>query len=269
MVNNIKTLKLALGVEYDGTRYYGWQSQKGSKNSIQETLSKAVSKIANHDINLFCAGRTDSGVHSTGQVVHFTTTSYRTNNAWTLGINSNLPYDISIRWAQPVPDLFHSRFSAKARRYRYIIYNNPQRPAILNHGLTHFYHLLNIEKMLRASRCLIGEHDFTSFRAIQCQSSTPWRNIMYLNIIRQGPYVMFDIKANAFVHHMVRNIVGSLIQVGCSNQSEDWIAILLAAKDRTLASVTAKANGLYLVSVEYPRCFSLPKTNMGPLFFID
>ncbi|MFG7479575.1 tRNA pseudouridine(38-40) synthase TruA, partial [Enterobacter hormaechei] len=215
------------------------------------------------------AGRTDAGVHGTGQVVHFDTTAVRKDAAWTLGVNANLPGDIAVRWVKAVPDDFHARFSATARRYRYVIYNQRLRPAVLSQGVTHFYEPLDAERMQRAAQCLIGENDFTSFRAVQCQSRTPWRNVMHINVSRYGAYVVVDIKANAFVHHMVRNIVGSLMEVGAGHQPESWIAELLAAKDRTLAAATAKAEGLYLVSVDYPDRFDLPKPPMGPLFLAD
>lgn len=263
-----KTLKLALGIEYDGSRYYGWQRQNEVR-SVQEKLEKALSKVADHPVVVFCAGRTDAGVHGTGQVVHFETTSPRADAAWTLGVNANLPDDIAVRWVKAVPDEFHARFSATARRYRYVIYNHRLRPAILGNGITHYYHPLDAEKMQRAGQALIGENDFTSFRAVQCQSRTPWRNVMHLNVTRQGPYVVVDIKANAFVHHMVRNIVGSLMEIGTGNQPEEWMATLLAAKDRKLAAATAKAEGLYLVAVDYPSHFALPQPALGPLFLAD
>lgn len=215
--------KIALGIEYDGSKYYGWQRQNEVR-SVQEKLEKALSQVANEPITVFCAGRTDAGVHGTGQVVHFETTAQRKDAAWTLGVNANLPGDIAVRWVKAVPDDFHARFSATARRYRYIIYNHRLRPAVLSKGVTHFYEPLDAERMHRAAQCLLGENDFTSFRAVQCQSRTPWRNVMHINVTRHGPYVVVDIKANAFVHHMVRNIVGSLMEVGAHNQPESWIA---------------------------------------------
>ncbi|WP_448668795.1 tRNA pseudouridine(38-40) synthase TruA [Enterobacter mori] len=260
--------RIALGIEYDGSKYYGWQRQNEVR-SVQEKLEKALSQVANEPINVLCAGRTDAGVHGTGQVVHFETTAVRKDAAWTLGVNANLPSDIAVRWVKAVPDDFHARFSATARRYRYVIYNQRLRPAVLSQGVTHFYEPLDAELMQRAAQCLIGENDFTSFRAVQCQSRTPWRNVMHINVSRYGAYVVVDIKANAFVHHMVRNIVGSLMEVGAGHQPESWIAELLAAKDRTLAAATAKAEGLYLVSVDYPDRFDLPKPPMGPLFLAD
>lgn len=268
MLEDATPFKLALGIEYDGSRYYGWQRQNEVR-SVQEKLEKALAKVVNHPVNVFCAGRTDAGVHGTGQVVHFETTSSRADSAWTLGVNANLPDDIAVRWVKAVPETFHARFSATARRYRYVIYNQRLRPAILGNGITHFYHPLDAEKMHRAAQALLGENDFTSFRAVQCQSRTPWRNVMHLNVTRLGPYVIVDIKANAFVHHMVRNIVGSLLEIGCGNQPETWMSTLLAAKDRTLAAATAKAEGLYLVAVDYPAQFALPQPALGPLFLAD
>lgn len=249
--------KIALGIEYDGSKYYGWQRQNEVR-SVQEKLEKALSQVANEPITVFCAGRTDAGVHGTGQVVHFETRAQRKDAAWTLGVNANLPGDIAVRWVKHVPADFHARFSATARRYRYVIYNHRLRPAVLSQGVTHFHQPLDAERMQRAAQCLLGENDFTSFRAVQCQSRTPWRNVMHINVTRYGAYVVVDIKANAFVHHMVRNIVGSLMEVGAGNQPESWMAELLAAKDRTLAAATAKAEGLYLVSVDYPAHYDLP-----------
>lgn len=260
--------KIALGIEYDGSKYCGWQRQNDVR-SVQEKLEKALSKVADEPINVFCAGRTDTGVHATGQVVHFETRVQRKDAAWTLGANANLPGDIAVRWVKNVPDDFHARFSATARRYRYVIYNERLRPAVMSQGVTHFYHPLDVDRMHRAAQCLLGENDFTSFRAMQCQSRTPWRNMMHINVTRYGAYVVVDIKANAFVHHMVRNIVGSLMEIGCGNQAENWMAELLAAKNRKLAAATGKAEGLYLVSVYYPEHFALPKPPMGPLFLAD
>lgn len=168
------TLKVALGIEYDGSRYYGWQRQQ-EVASVQERLEQALSKVADAPITVLCAGRTDAGVHATGQVVHFETTARRKDAAWTMGVNTHLPPDIAVRWVSPVADDFHARFSATARRYRYIIFNHRYRPAVLQQGVTHFYHPLDADRMHRAAQALLGENDFTSFRAVQCQSRTPWR----------------------------------------------------------------------------------------------
>ncbi|MGK2959972.1 MAG: tRNA pseudouridine(38-40) synthase TruA [Candidatus Malihini olakiniferum] len=261
-------IKVALGIEYNGSHYYGWQRQAKAE-SVQEHLEQALSKVADEPITVFCAGRTDAGVHATGQVVHFTTQAHRKDAAWTMGVDAHLPRDIAVRWMKMVDKDFHVRFSATARRYRYIIYNHRYRPAVLARGVTHFHFPLDADRMARAGQCLLGENNFTSFRAVQCQSRTPWRNINHLNVTRHGAYIVVDIKANAFVHHMVRNIVGSLMEVGCWNQPESWIAELLAAKDRTLAAATARADGLYLVAVDYPARFDLPTQSIGPLFLED
>lgn len=258
-------MRIALGVEYDGSQYFGWQRQS-CVPSIQANLEQVLSKIANEDITVFCAGRTDAGVHATGQVIHFDTNSVRVISAWTLGVNANLPSNIAIKWAKEVSQEFHARFSAQARRYRYIIYNHPYRSAILNQGVSHYYHPLDAEKMHEAAQYLLGEHDFSAFRATQCQSKSPYRNIHHVNVIRKGNYVIVDIQANAFVYHMVRNIVGSLLEIGYGNQPEIWLNELLISKDRTIAAATAKPEGLYLVDVQYPDVFNLPKISLGPLF---
>lgn len=261
-------MKIALGIEYNGSRYFGWQRQAGVI-SVQEELEKALSKIAAAPIEIFCAGRTDSGVHGTGQVVHFETETIRPEKAWAFGTNAHLPDDIAVRWAKQVDERFHARFSAEYRRYRYILYCDKLRPAILNAGVTHCHLDLDAEKMHQAGQWLLGENDFSSFRAAQCQSNTPWRNVHHLQVWRQGRYVIVDIQANAFVHHMVRNIVGSLIEVGAGQQPIEWIKWLLAQKDRKLAAPTAKADGLYLVKVGYPEAFGIPQSPMGPLFLSD
>ncbi|MDG3088697.1 tRNA pseudouridine(38-40) synthase TruA [Vibrio hannami] len=258
-------MRIALGIEYDGTKYSGWQRQSHA-NSVQGELEKALSIVANKRVEVQCAGRTDAGVHGTGQVVHFDTDVIRKPVAWTMGVNANMPRDIAVRWAKEVPEEFHARFSATARRYRYIIYNHSLRPGILHSGISHYHNPLDAEKMHEAGQYLLGENDFTSFRAAYCQSRSPWRNAMHLNVTRHGNYIVVDIKANAFVHHMVRNIVGSLIVVGQGDQKPEWIEWLLAQKDRSLAGATAKAEGLYLVDVDYPEEFALPRMPIGPLF---
>ncbi len=261
-------MKIALGVEYQGQNYYGWQRQE-KVASVQGMLEKALSFVANEPVEVFCAGRTDSGVHATGQVVHFETDVIRPEKAWSFGVNANLPDDIAVRWAKVVDEDFHARFSATARRYRYIILNQAQRSAILEKGVTHFHLPLDEKKMHEAGQALLGEQDFTSFRASQCQSKTPWRNVQHVQVVRRGHYVIVDIQANAFLHHMVRNIVGSLLEIGCGHQNVDWIANLLKAKDRSQAAPTAKPYGLYLVKAFYPTKFQLPEMPLGPLFLPD
>lgn len=261
-------MRIALGIEYNGTHYFGWQRQR-EVNSVQGELERALANVANEPIETFCAGRTDAGVNATGQVVHFDTNAKRDMRGWIMGVNSHLPNDIAVRWAQQVDDSFHARFSATARRYRYIIYNRKFRPAILGTGLSHYHQDIDVDLMRQAAPQLLGEQDFTSFRAIQCQSNSPFRNVTHLDIQRFGDYIVLDIKANAFLHHMVRNITGSLLEVGMGRQSPQWIQQLLDAKDRTLAAATAKAEGLYLVGVDYPAEFNIPQLPLGPLFLPD
>ena len=261
-------MRIALGIEYDGSAFYGWQRQR-EVNSVQQELEIALASVANQPVELSCAGRTDAGVHATGQVVHFDTSAVRDSKAWIMGTNTRLPDAIAVRWAQPVADDFHARFSATARRYRYIIYNHKYRPAILRAGLSHYHQTLDIALMQQAAPLLLGEQDFSSFRAMQCQSKTPFRNIHHLTIERRGDFIVLDIKANAFLHHMVRNITGSLLEVGMKNRPPEWIGEVLAAKDRSLAAATAKPGGLYLVDVDYPAQFGLPTVAPGPLFLPD
>lgn len=257
--------KVALGIEYDGSSYCGWQRQSHSP-SIQQKVEQVLSTIADQPIEVFCAGRTDTGVHATGQVIHFELLNERPLKAWTMGANTQLPHDISVRWACPVPPDFHARFSATARRYRYIIANTHARPAIGSLGLTWCRQALDIEAMNKACKFFLGEQDFSSFQAASCQSNTSFRNIHHLFVEQIGSYVIIDIKANAFLHHMVRNIAGTLIQIGRGFKEYQWACELLNAKDRSLAAATASPNGLYLVDVEYPDSFALPKLAKGPLF---
>lgn len=258
-------MRIALGVEYDGSAFYGWQRQK-DVISVQAVLEKALSKVANEPITVQCAGRTDTGVHGTGQVVHFDTTAIRNDRGWTLGVNTLLPNSVSIRWVKNVSDDFHARFSASNRRYRYIISNGPLRPAIMASGLSHYYDKLDESLMSAACKHFIGEHDFTSYRALHCQAHSPVREIKNLSLERQGQFIIIDIQANGFLHHMVRNIVGTLIKIGEGSLSIDSPIEILAYKERALAPPMAKAGGLYLVEVDYPDEFELPRPPIGPLF---
>ncbi|VFP82274.1 tRNA pseudouridine synthase A [Candidatus Erwinia haradaeae] len=266
VINTFTTL--AFGVEYDGSCYSGWQRQI-SVSTVQEEVERAIGRVADHKVGVTCAGRTDSGVHATGQVIHFKTFSQRTEKAWLRGVNRCLPEDIVIRWVKKVPDLFHARFSALSRFYRYVVNNhNLHRSAIFRERAAYVYHFLDIDKMYRASRCLLGEHNFTSFRSGQCQSRLPVRKVMYLNITRDDRYVIIDIQANSFVHHMVRNIVGSLIEVGSGKKPEYWIFDVLMEKNRALAAATASARGLYLISVDYPSNYDIPNTVSSAFFSV-
>ena len=260
--------RIAFGIEYDGAAVYGWQRQR-EVPSVQEHLERALSTVADTTIEVQCAGRTDAGVHATAQVVHFETEVQRPLKAWTLGVNANLPNAIAVTWAKEVSDDFHARFSATHRRYRYVIFNAKLRPANLHHGVPHVHRELDEQKMHRAAQALLGEQDFTSFRAALCQSKTPFRNVTNVSVYRQGRYVVIDIRANAFLHHMVRNITGSLVEIGAGDKPENWIAELLAGKDRSLAAATAKPNGLYLVDVTYPDIHNIPKLPLGPLFLSE
>ncbi|GAA0213017.1 tRNA pseudouridine(38-40) synthase TruA [Kangiella japonica] len=258
-------MKFALGIEYDGSQYHGWQRQSHAV-SVQQTLEQVLSKIADQDVQVNCAGRTDTGVHATGQVVSFEIDNERPLKAWTMGANTQLPDSIAVRWAHQVSDDFHARFSATARRYRYIIANTHARPAILNHGLTWCRQHLDDVAMNVACQFFPGEQDFSSFQAASCQSRTSFRFIEHLKVTRIGEFVVIDIKANAFLHHMVRNIAGALITVGRGLKSPEWVKDLIDAKDRTLAPATASPNGLYLVDVDYPENFGLPQHSLGPVF---
>ena len=247
-------MRIALGVEYDGTAYNGWQRQR-TGHGVQERLESALSDVADEPIEVVCAGRTDTGVHASGQVVHFDTNSTRSDRGWLLGANTNLPEDISVTWAAHVSDEFHARFSATSRRYQYRILNQLQRPALHRHRAWWVYEPLDVEAMQRAAQALVGKHDFSSFRAAGCQASTPIREITSLEIMQEGEWIMLDVTANAFLQHMVRNIAGTLVAVGKGEETPDWVAAVLAVRDRTAGGMAAPPHGLTLVSVEYPPGF--------------
>lgn len=261
-------MRIALGVEYDGSSFQGFQRQKNLP-SVQQTLEEAISKIAAEPISILCAGRTDTGVNATQQVVHFDYNGKtpRSLYSWLKGTNVFLPTSVSVKWSREVPDDFHARFSAFSRTYRYILLNTPSKPAILFNGISHYPGKKLDEKLMHeAGQYLLGENDFTSFRSSECQSNTPFRNVHELKVNRMGDYVIIEITANAFLHHMVRNIVGSLLQVGYGKQKPIWIQELLNAKDRTLAAENAQPNGLYLVGVGYDEKYNLPSYPTGPLW---
>lgn len=257
--------RTALCVRYDGSAYHGWQIQKGLV-TLQSTLERALSSVADHPVNVICAGRTDAGVHATGQVVHFDTEAVRSDHAWQFGANSNLPADISVVWAQQVPHDFHARFSAISRRYRYVLYNSEVRPAILRQAVGWWYRELDEERMQQAANALIGTHDFSSFRGAGCQSHSPVRNILQLEVRRVRHMIIIDVLGNAFLLHMVRNIAGVLVAVGSGDRSPEWVQEVLQARDRTQAGITISPAGLYLVDVEYAADFGLPRIPLGPFF---
>lgn len=258
-------MRIALGIEYDGSRYGGWQAQQHDPHTVQEVLQRALSKVADHPIEVICGGRTDAGVHASGQVVHFDTEAVRPLRAWLMGGNSHLPADVGIHWAQSVPDDFHARFSAQRRAYRYVILNRDARPALLSRRVTHAYRPLDAGRMATAAQALIGEHDFSSYRAVACQARSPVRTLYRLDVTRQGELVVLDVEANGFLHHMVRNIAGVLLAIGAGEQPVSWSAEVLAARDRTFGGITAAPHGLYLVRIDYPEAYGIPRLSPPPL----
>jgi len=254
-------MRIALGIEYDGSGFCGWQTQP-TGCAVQDCLEAALARIAGVplvDIATICAGRTDAGVHALAQVVHFDCAVERPESAWVRGVNALLPPMIAVTWMKPVAGNFHARFSALARRYRYVVLNHAVRPAADAGRVGWFHAPLDAGRMRTAAACLLGEHDFSSFRSSQCQAKSPVRTLTRLEISTQGPYVMFDLCATGFLHHMVRNIVGSLIYVGCGRQETDWLPALLMRRDRALAAPTFDAAGLYLTGVEYDAAWQLPQ----------
>lgn len=252
-------MRIALGVEYDGQCFCGWQAQQGEVPTVQEALEAGLSKVADMPVKVICAGRTDSGVHSLGQVVHFDTDTERSEHSWMFGTNANIPKAISVRWAKPVGDEFHARFSALRRRYRYVIVNREVRPSFAAGRVTWEHRPLEVTRMQQAARHLLGEHDFSSYRAVSCQAHSPVRTVSILDVRRQDDLVIIDIEANAFLHHMVRNITGVLTAIGAGEQETDWSREVLQHQDRTLGGVTASSAGLYFMSVDYPPEFALPQ----------
>lgn len=250
-------MRIALGVSYDGSSYCGWQSQEAVP-TIQTTLQDALSKVADHPVKLVCAGRTDRGVHAVGQVAHFDTEAVRTEHAWILGVNTYLPADIRVHWFKVVPDDFHARFSAQARSYRYVILNRKVHSALLRNQATWYHQPLDEHLMQIGANYLLGEHDFSSFRAMECQAKSPVRTLHRLEVYRTKQFVFIDIKANAFLHHMVRNIAGVLMLIGSQKKPPQWAQEVLLARDRTQAGITASPNGLCFLSVIYPQHFDIP-----------
>jgi len=259
-------MQVALGIEYSGEKYCGWQRQSHSP-SVQQNLETALSKIANQPIRVFCAGRTDSGVHATGQVVHFEMQGTRPEAAWLRGANNHLPADVSVVWAKVVDDSFHARFSAISRSYRYIIQNSEARTATLHSKVTWHRRRLNISLLQEGANFLKGQHDFSSFRASSCQANTAIRTIESIQVSQENRLIFIDIKANAFLHHMVRNIVGCLLPVGEGKYPPEFVKTTLELCDRTKAPDTAKPHGLYLVGVGYPEKYQIPNNSLAPLGF--
>jgi tRNA pseudouridine38-40 synthase len=250
--------RIALGVEYDGSRFCGWQTQP-SRCAVQDALEQALAQVAGQRVATICAGRTDAGVHALAQVTHFDTGVDRPESAWVRGVNALLPPTCAVTWSRPVAQEFHARYSALSRSYRYVLLNHPVRPAA-DQGRAGWFHLpLDLEKMERAARLLKGKHDFSAFRSSECQARSPVRTLSRLDITRRGDYLVFDFSANAFLHHMIRNIVGCLVYVGKGRYSPEWVGDLLAARDRTRAAPTFEAAGLYLTKVVYDGRWGLPE----------
>lgn len=250
-------MRIALGVEYIGTKFSGWQVQRRER-SVQSTLETALSRVADHPVQVTCAGRTDAGVHATGQVVHFDTEASRPQRAWTMGANSNLPDDVCVTWAREADPKFHARFSARSRTYRYVIHNSGLRSALLTDRAWWVYRQLDIQRMKLGAAHLLGEHDFSAFRAAECQAKSPVRELLNAVVTRMGRLVFLEITANAFLHHMVRNIAGTLVRVGSGQEDPDWIAAVLSHGDRRLAGMTAPPGGLYFLGVDYGGGLEMP-----------
>ena len=244
-------MKIALGVEYLGTDFHGWQIQKSGLRTVQGVVEPALSKIANHPVRVFCSGRTDAGVHAQEQVIHFETETSRTDGAWLFGGNANLPSDVNFKWAKEVNDDFHARFNAHARSYEYKIHHHPVRSSLKTGYYLWEPRSLNIDDMKKAAAFLVGEHDFSCFRGSMCQAKSPIKTIEYLQIDEVGDNLIIKVKANAFLHHMVRNLVGTLLKVGRGEESTEWLLSVLASKDRKEAGPTAEPQGLYFVKAHY------------------
>ncbi len=254
-------MRVALALEYRGNAYCGWQSQPGGCG-VQDYLEASIAKFLNISIRVICAGRTDTGVHAAAQVVHLDTDITRDENAWVRGVNANLPADIRVVWAKQIADQyaeeFHARFSARSRTYQYLLLNDSV-DAGLAQGIVGWFHMpLNVEKMREAATYLLGEQDFSAFRSSECQAKTPIKTMQQIDIVCEGEMIVFTIRANAFLHHMVRNIVGSLVYVGAGRQDVAWFESLIASRDRTRAAPTFAPDGLYLAAIEYDEKFQLP-----------
>jgi tRNA pseudouridine38-40 synthase len=259
-------MRIAAIVEYDGSRFSGWQRQAQAR-SVQQCVEEALAKVADQPIEIIVAGRTDAGVHAAGQVIHFDTHAERSAHSWVRGAVAHLPAEIALLWAGPVAAEFHARFSATGRHYHYVILNRPIRPTYLARRVTHEYRPLDVERMQQAAQYLVGTHDFTSFRSNACEAKSPVRELRALHVARDGALVHVRAYANAFLHHMVRNLVGVLAEVGAGERPPEWARQVLQAHDRTQAGPTAPPDGLYLTAVEYPAAFGIPAAGQVPVFW--
>jgi tRNA pseudouridine38-40 synthase len=258
-------MRIAIGVEYDGREFHGWERQSHARN-VQDCLEQALSVVANQPVRTTCAGRTDARVHSLSQVAHFDTDAQRSERSWVLGSNANLPDDVAVLWACPVDEAFHARFSAISRSYHYVILNRMVRPAALRGRVTWQSQRLDEDAMARAAVQFLGKHDFSAVRASRCQARNPVRTLHELNVMRNGDYVVLQVRANAFLQHMVRNLAGVLIAIGLGREPVDWAGQVLASRDRRCGGVTAAPDGLYFTAVQYPQQFELPQLSpsIGP-----
>jgi tRNA pseudouridine38-40 synthase len=256
-------MKIALGIEYDGYPWHGWQSQPDGL-TVQDQLQAALSRFVDAPIRVTSAGRTDTGVHALGQVVHLESDKQRETHAWVRGVNANLPESITVRWAQPVDDDFHARFSATQRTYEYWLYNHPVRSSLYLHRTGWTHAPLNVALMQQAAHTLLGKQDFSAFRSAECQAKSPIRTVKQIDITPFGTLIRFRLSADAFLHHMVRNIVGTLVYIGSGRQPVQWAQQILQSRNRTTAAPTFSPAGLYLTQVEYPQPFSIPINTASP-----
>lgn len=250
-------VRVALGVEYAGDGFEGWQSQAHGR-TVQDVLEAAIARIAGHAVRLHCAGRTDAGVHASSQVTHFDTEARRSSNSWVRGVNNLLPHGVAVQWSMELDDRFHARYSACGRRYRYLLMDCPVRPAIWSRRVGWFHLPLDVERMHVAAQRLVGTHDFSAFRAAGCQAKSPVKIMHSATVRREGQLIVFDFHASAFLHHMVRNLVGALVYIGKQAESPEWIDLLLEQRDRQHAGATFSPYGLYLSGIDYPAHFQLP-----------
>jgi tRNA pseudouridine38-40 synthase len=260
----MNSTRIAAGIEYCGTRYLGWQKQDQGP-TVQDCVEEALSSVADHEVTVYCAGRTDAGVHALRQVVHFDTTARRESHNWVFGANVQLPADVSVVWARSVQTEFHARYSAIGRSYRYLILNRKARPGLLARLMTWECRQLDASRMAAAAAALIGRHDFSAYRAVECQARSPEREVRRIEVERLGEFITIHIEADAFLHHMVRNIAGVLMEIGMGRQPVDWAGAVLESRQRTAGGVTAPADGVYLVGVDYPPDFGIPQ--IEPLFW--
>ncbi len=258
------SMRIALALEYDGSRFLGWQTQPGG-GTVQDTLESALAAIAGAPIDVTCAGRTDRGVHALGQVVHFDVAAQRPESAWVRGVNALLPESVAVQWAREVPEEFHARYGGRARTYRYVLINRAVRPALAARHAGWFHLPLDVAAMRAAARHFVGEHDFSAFRSAECQAKTPVRTLLGLEIETRGERIDFVVRANAFLHHMVRNLVGTLVFVGKGKHPPAWAGEVLASRDRARAAPTFAAEGLYLERVEYEERWNLPQQALAQL----